>query len=119
MEIYRFNLNYAIALGFALSQPDSSDSCTQLAITLGFTLAAPSSDSDKQLAERILECAKSYRIIGGKPKVDVDLTEQEAVTVRALLPKLTKLAETISDELKASGCKWPADAAEPEQLLTR
>ncbi|MGO9323400.1 MAG: hypothetical protein ACLP07_02475 [Terracidiphilus sp.] len=112
MASYRFDLNYAIALGCALSQPGSSDSDKQLAITLGFTLAAPSSDSDKQLADRVFECAKNYRLRDGKPKVDVDLTEQEAVTVRALLPKLTNLAQSISDELKASGCKWPADAAE-------
>jgi len=94
MATFRFDLKYAIALGFALGQPDTSD-------------------TDKRLADRILECAKNYRLRDGKPKVDVDLTEQEAVTVRALLPKLTKLAEIISDELKASGCKWPADTAEP------
>ena len=94
MASYCFSLNYAIALDCALSQPGSSE-------------------SDKQLAERILECAKNYRLRDGKPKVDVDLTEQEAVTVRALLSKLTKLAEMISDELKSYGCKWPADTGEP------
>jgi len=94
MATYRFDSKYAIALGFALGQTDTSD-------------------TDKRLAERILECAKSYRISGGKPKVDLDLTEQEVSTVRALLPKLNILAEDIWAELKASGCKWPADAAEP------
>jgi hypothetical protein len=92
MATYRFDLNYAIALVLVFSQPGSSD-------------------RDKQLADRIDECAKNYRLRDGKPKVDVDLTGREAVTVRALLPKLTKLAESISDELRASGCTWRADGA--------